>query len=102
MHLELRWAALHGDRILKATIDKLITKSKRSQNNKAYLHLLSNECIQHFTPRVRLKDEAEIDKNIKGDLVEAYIYFLHKNFGNDMVKRYIERNILEYYKNNFV
>jgi len=93
---EFREWARKGDRVLGVIVSALVDKYSGDNNLKG--SLISNSVISNFHIPARFKInlpkrsyKPAID-GIKGDMVEAYIWFLHLNYGTAAVERYVIKN----------
>ena len=91
MNAEIRKYASLGDLILNKAILNLIRNSNSKQfYPNMYSILISNEFIQHF--HCGFKHEYT-NPGKKGDMVEAWVYFIYENYGKDAVYRYLIREL---------
>lgn len=102
MHPELRDAATKGDEFYNKFIRKLISKGDKfsmrkcnwcSQSNGLLLNYLkSNEVISQFYTGFK-KPENITNIGKIGDYVEAWIWFLVVNYGEEKAKEYIIKQL---------
>ena len=95
---EFLHVARKGDRILNTIISNLVSTYGGS-NGGLNLALRSNEIIAMFSVPAKfhnLPKRKSNNKNalgMKGDVVEAYVWFLHTNYGYRAAERYVIKNL---------
>ena len=103
MHPELREAATQGDKFYNNFIDNLCRthpiwtkigkKFCKGMNNTMFLgELKSNEFITQFYCGFKIPQEIT-NTGKKGDYVEAWIWFLVTNYGEEKAKEYIIKQL---------
>ena len=92
MHPDIRKSASFGDLILNSKMDEYVYLNPKSKEfcNEITSILKSNQFIQHF--HCGFKHNYTSPKK-KGDMVEAWIYFLYINYGIKSVDKYLKEEL---------
>lgn len=94
LHPEFRHAATQGDKLYN---DFILKHSSRKQRTVIIGVAKSNNFIQHFYTGFKLKNNFIVGsrnyKKIKGDSVEAWMWFIYTTFGEQAFRRYVTREI---------
>jgi len=105
--LDFHHFAKEGDEVLNKITRKIVTKYKKRLKKKKsfykhlYTKMISNEFISNFEVPATFKGlENRTGVKYKGDKVEAWVYFLYINYGEESVERYLIeqwKKVLPYY-----
>ena len=94
MDKTIKQQAKKGDLILNRCIKNLcLTLDNKKIGNVLCDFLRSNSFISNFNIPFTIKEGQTNGKQYRGDMVEAYVYFLYENFGYESARRYIIKNI---------
>ena len=94
LHPELRLAATQGDKLYNEFVLKHLPSSLRVSTLGV---VKSNNFIQHFHCGFKYKwngkNGSRTTEKIKGDYVEAWMWFIHQTFGPEAFRRYVHTQI---------
>ncbi len=85
---EIRQAAIVGDKILHKVTNEIIKECIKDKKLVGFytIHLTSNKVICNFKSYIACKYTSPA---MRGDYVEASIYYMNLNYGEERVKEYL-------------
>lgn len=94
LHKDFKYFAVKGDRVMEDILREWFHKYNIKRTYNHFLtQIVSNEVIVNFYVPCRFNKIIYTNLGVRGDKVEAYIYFLYINYGRESVERYLIRQL---------